>query len=567
MASQDYEDEQQDSTPEDPASLKGKGWDVLAGGKQNPYELGGEDPFDLQTPPTSGPYTEDDEADWIITGGLKARAEEPASEAGAPSLYAPRDVTADELAHMTSSQLGAMDMGTGPLSEPESPASPETSALPREDWPLPVEPPATAGISPGVHVVPAGEEQTLPPSSPFTPPLGTPSYVPSVGPEGVYPVTPAPVLPGEGALSPGVSVTPLGPDGQPITAHEPPAVSPVQPSIPPGGPLAPGGGPISLPDQPLVIPPTMPSVPDRPPWPIPQPQGLPQGGFFISDPFSDEKSKLPIPGEELLPDEQLRTMLVTPERVQALWDEIDETFDLIINDVRGHYGTTEQAIADLKEARELLLAGTQYYDNAEQLVYQVKARLRLEEKVRQWSRSRGTWLGVYLVVWLLALSATSLLTNRVGVESQTYVPAWLAATWLPGLFGGLGGVVGALWVLIKHIAVKRDFDPIHTPWYVLNPFMGVAMGVVTYFVILVSGNTLLNLANSGVSLDLVDSPFSPVLYLLCIVVGFNQNVLWSLIDRIVDTLFPRPAEDSSAATDIAERADRGTPSEPRGPQG
>ena len=179
--------------------------------------------------------------------------------------------------------------------------------------------------------------------------------------------------------------------------------------------------------------------------------------------------------------------------------------------MRGYYGTTEQAIADLKKAREYLLAGTQYYDNAERLVVEVRARLRLEEKVRQWSQTRGTWLGFYLVLWLVALSLASLLTGRIdALASQGILPTFLVQTWLPGLFGGLGGVVGALWVLVKHIAVRRDFDPQNTPWYIVNPIMGVAMGVVTYFVLWVSSNSLLGIANIDGEIDFTTGYLSAI---------------------------------------------------------
>lgn len=265
----------------------------------------------------------------------------------------------------------------------------------------------------------------------------------------------------------------------------------------------------------------------------------------IYDPFERVVPSPPPSAPELEASKDLTEKLITQERLDALWNEINETYNLAISGVRGDFRTTESALADLKKAREMLLAGLENFDNAEELVKRVKARLRLEEKVRQWSRTRGTWLGIYLVLWLLLLSSLSLLTNRIGTIAQQFVPAWLAAAFLPGLFGGLGGVVGALWVLIKHIARERDFDPLHTPWYVTNPFLGFALGVITYLLLRASGGLL------GADPQVLEGT-APGLYALCVIVGFNQNVLWALVDRVIKAILP--AEEITPATEEWEEA-------------
>ena len=79
-----------------------------------------------------------------------------------------------------------------------------------------------------------------------------------------------------GGVSPGVSVTPLGPDGQPID------------EIPLGGVKEmPGGGPIMVPAEPLITPAATTPISDIPPWDLPPTPGSPQGGFSttVADPF------------------------------------------------------------------------------------------------------------------------------------------------------------------------------------------------------------------------------------------------------------------------------------------
>src|SRR5574341_1588858 len=211
MSNQDYDDKNEEGDEqEDSTSLEGKGWDVLAGGKQNPFELGGDDPFDLKSPETPTPYTDDDEAHWILTSGAQApapqetppdaywdqgRSAQPAAGAAPsdqPTEAAPRDLSPAELGSMTAAGLGA---DSGPITAP-----PELFAA--------------MGAEAGAQLTDAGTS----PSQGAEPGL---SYGVSITPVGVESGTPIPPptasagAPGTGTgLSPGVDVTPLGPSGE-----------------------------------------------------------------------------------------------------------------------------------------------------------------------------------------------------------------------------------------------------------------------------------------------------------------------------------------------------------------
>ena len=288
------------------------------------------------------------------------------------------------------------------------------------------------------------------------------------------------------------------------------------------------------------------SVPPMPPFMMPQAQS-----FEVADPFeSISRRETPRPSPNLSVNPEMQHLLITSERINALWEEINTTYEIVVDDVRGHFGSTEQAIADLKHARELLLAGSANFDDAEEIVMQVKARLRLEVKVRQWAQTRGTWLSMYLITWFLLLVMGTLFVARAQLMFATQIPDWILGSWMPILMGGVGGVLGALWVLIKHIVHKRDFDPIHTPWYVTNPFMGMGLGFITYLVVRVGGGSLANLFNISNQFDFAAT--SIPLYLLAAIVGFQQNVLWGLLDRFVNTILPNQNdhdrnEDSTAS--------------------
>ncbi|MBN1312112.1 MAG: hypothetical protein JXB30_11900 [Anaerolineae bacterium] len=480
----DKKNTEDEGTESSGPTLEGKGWDILVGGENNLAAMGGNDPFDMDDTSSPQPFTA--KAGSVQTSPSISQPDPQPAEVEPP----PRDISPEELGYQPDPE------GPTPTLEERGPdllAEEATSVQTAEDLS-----PAMPGISAGVTVTPVEP--------------------------GIIEVPPAEPLPSIVEVLPDSLDEPDEPIGGPIS--------------PPEGQLAEDvlAGPVAPAIEPVL------STPATPPWSIPQ-------SIPIHDPFATEERRVYKEqvggGSELPPNEALAKTLITQERIDALWDEINATYDLVVNDVRGHFDTTQQAIDYLKKARELLLSGPENFDNAEKLVMEVKSRLRLEEKVRQWSRTRGVWLATYLVLWLVLLSTGSLTTDRVHTFAMQFVPEWMAETWLPGLVGGLGGVIGALWVLNKHITKKRDFDPIHTMWYVTNPIMGIALGVGTYFIVRGGGWVLTSVAASG-DFNLT-IPVRLSLYALCLIVGFQQNVLWTLVDRFIKAIIPSTEE--QAATD------------------
>lgn len=516
-------------------SLSGKGWDILAGGKDAPF-MGDETTEQtlnefLDSP---SPFADDREADRVI---------EEAGQGGTPSVGVslppesfwdrgrggdaggtepiaagveeapPRDLSPEELGALfalpESSPLNAEPLTPVPSVGDMSPASSSVIPLPTENFDmesypshdLPIEQPVT-------------EEPASSPESPV-------EEVPAPTLESLEAQT-ASLLEMAVADAFGTSTTPLAP------AESTSIPQPTQP------------------------------VPPIPPWQLPSepsveiaPQQVPGLLGTVDDPFAarDTDWKLSSnPNDPDLPaNPEVTRLLVTKERMDALWREIDQTYNIVINDVRGYYETTEYALAELKQAREFLMAGYEYYENAEQLVMGVKAKLRLEEKVRQWSSTRGTWIGIYLITWfsLLSLSSVALYLYRIpDLVRGAGVPDVLVGTILPSLFGAFGGVVGALWVLIKHTSKERDFDPIHTQWYIMNPLLGGALGVITYLVVYVSSLFLTNTVVQG-EVDVTSTRASILYIVLCTIVGFRQNVLWELIERLLKAILPKKAEDET----------------------
>jgi hypothetical protein len=92
------------------------------------------------------------------------------------------------------------------------------------------------------------------------------------------------------------------------------------------------------------------------------------------------------------------------------------------------------------------------------------------------------------------------------------------------MWGGIGGVIGAMISLVKHIAIDQDFDRQHMMWYIASPIVGYGVGAVI-FIIIRAG--LLSLTGPG---D-ISSPF--IMYVMAWLGGYQQNVFTNLLKRIL----------------------------------
>jgi hypothetical protein len=496
---------------EEEGSLEGKGWDILAGGEGHAAEVGGEDPFDLapggRQPSADNPFAGSGGAP---AGGETNPFDEPVGASLVSGAANPFDEAADS---------DVLDSGHGTARPGER--GPEAYG----DW-------GRGGERPGPEPTPVASGQPEPRDL-SAEDLG---YVPGGEPPAAAVAAPRPAS---------------GMDDFYAAEGATPAASPVA-SVPgtTGRPLSDGvevtvGGELR---SSAAL-----DTGDTSRFATPTPVSALEARMQVYDPFTPvgEPPVYGEPGEDLPIDASLGPQLVTPERIDALWDEINTVYEAVIKDVRGYFRSTEDLLADLKKAREYLLSGVESFDNAEVIVKRVKAKLELEEKVRGWSRTVGTWIAVYLVAWLATLVLLVMINKPVVEVFMRLMPPDMAAAYVPAMWGALGGVLGGLWVLIEHTARKRDFDPIHTRWYVLNPFMGMGLGVVMY-ALFQMGVVFGGIGTGQPSVQAVDiterTPW--LLYGLCLVVGFQQNVLWDLLDRLLG--FIRNRGDTQEADQAAE---------------
>ncbi len=246
------------------------------------------------------------------------------------------------------------------------------------------------------------------------------------------------------------------------------------------------------------------------------------------------------------PDESLLSRFVTDERLDKLWNDIDKLQEQIVQKVQGSRDLTDTYQKELLEASALLLQDRANYDDVRAIIYRVRADLAREEKVRQDTEKYKPqiirFLFLAFVLWVILMAVEPLFgqfMTDVGLGA-------LGLIYHPTMFGMLGAIVYAYFTLNRHAIHLRDFDPVHVSWYLMNPFIGIIMGllmtlVFTTGIVSTIGVGLLDQAESAM---LGQFPF--LLWVLCFLAGYNQNVVLRLLYRTFS--FLRGKDDADEST-------------------
>ena len=228
--------------------------------------------------------------------------------------------------------------------------------------------------------------------------------------------------------------------------------------------------------------------------------------------------------------------LVSNDAVQALWQRIDKAEKAVISDENLLPKQRTDSLENLKAARNLLFGARENYEDALRYVAQAESDLFYAARVRKWSYSYGSWVLLYNVLWIGLLTAGYAFANRIiggfvqgGVIDQTNA----FSVWITVLSGGLGGVSKSLFTLHQHVT-KQDFDRQHLMWYYTSPIIGVVLGIFVYMfvqrVIIGAG------AIAGLDGTQAVNNAGFVFYLLAWVVGFQQNLVLELVERVKSIL-------------------------------
>ena len=258
---------------------------------------------------------------------------------------------------------------------------------------------------------------------------------------------------------------------------------------------------------------------------------------------------IPLQKDALPADPKLVRHFIKDERINRLWNRADNIQDTLTENIH----TVEigrQLLDQVKYARNYLLAGRDYYEEAERHVNEVEFILKQNLQARKWSLSYGVPLFIYELVWGIALILLFLaLQTPVFAGFNTDIRGMLATM----ICGGLGGVTGAWFSLIKHTSQDQDFDKQHTMWYLNSPLMSATIGAFVYWIM--RGGLIAITVDSKTA---VEAPY--LIYILAWLAGYQHNVFTNIVKRVIKIF-----EGGSSGDIAAEEKPKETPPPPPPP--
>ncbi|MBM3143418.1 MAG: hypothetical protein FJ010_00345 [Chloroflexi bacterium] len=214
--------------------------------------------------------------------------------------------------------------------------------------------------------------------------------------------------------------------------------------------------------------------------------------------------------------------LVTQAAIDNLWDRANKAPDAIRANITTLY-IAQPMLDRVQAARKLLMAGKENFEEAERHINEVELRVELSIKLKNWSRRLIPLIFMYLAAWFLGLIAVIFV-----IGEKLFIAGQPTLTYMGGsmIWGGIGGIIGALLPLIQHYSTDQDFSSQHTVWYLTSPPTGVIMGAIIHLFMQAG---LISLANGE-----INSPV--IIYILAGLAGYQHNVFTALIKRMLKVL-------------------------------
>ena len=246
---------------------------------------------------------------------------------------------------------------------------------------------------------------------------------------------------------------------------------------------------------------------------------------------------VPMPSPRQLTAEQRAAILaaINPAWLKSLHKEIDDLYKQITTDFASPPATAEQMLSMLHEARQTLIENPEEYVAAEYRTREVKTMI---ERMRESRHTAGYfgprllgyelgWVVLFLAGLALAtpvLNSLAQLGSMGGTTASELAPFWSTMMW-----GGIGGVIGALYHLWWHVSDQQDFDRQYLLWYLVQPVMGMVLGGII-FLIIAGGFLVLQV---DVTSDKASTAARLLPYLAAVLGGFRQNFVYEQFDRLM----------------------------------
>ncbi|MBN1639969.1 MAG: hypothetical protein JXA09_01945 [Anaerolineae bacterium] len=301
-------------------------------------------------------------------------------------------------------------------------------------------------------------------------------------------------------------------------------------------PVVPNRAPIAAPAQESPGPKRM----DAPPAPAgPQPDA-----FDLRAPAAREEAQ-PAPARR-----EGEVADVGDERRQALWDQITVLYREVPIALSAH-PLQDEALQLLQEAQDILIKRPREFDLAQYKVGQVHSIVVRRKNTARWTSSYGWATLLYEVFWVAVLAHGILLAPYYVSQieaaiggAERYVSIgqlWNCAAW-----GGVGGVLGALYSLYWHAAKVKDFDKQYVMWYVVQPLIGLIIGALVYAI--VDAGFLSLVSGSTPAQELTIKAFP---YTLACIAAFRQRFILEIVDRLIQVLAGTEGKAESAKQQAA----------------
>ncbi|MCX7670280.1 MAG: hypothetical protein N2439_09435 [Anaerolineae bacterium] len=388
----------------------------------------------------------------------------------------------------------------------------------------------------------AGEEEAIDVPAPIVEPAVTPSPSPAAG----QPAAPGPAAPSAPAATIGPTAPPTAPSAPAVAptpaagapATQPPVrigaviidtTAPAAPApaetgveVGPAGELIPTGGG----EAPIVTAPRPELREARPPGP-----GVSTG-----------EAQLPAvqtyaPDQRTIVINRLNSVLDAGWQ-KAIHRQIDDLYKQVAAEFSSPPANTERMLTMLQEARQILIETPENFVAAEARLAQVRVMMTRMKESRKQAGYYGPRILGYEMAWVLLFLLGIIFAaplswaftgpgNILGATIKDVFPFWNTLMW-----GGVGGVIGALYALWWHISDRQDFDRHYLMWYLVQPVMGLVLGGIV-FLLLTGGFLLLQVkpADENAAARLVP-------YLVAVLAGFRQNFIYEQFDRLISLFAP-----------------------------
>ncbi len=286
------------------------------------------------------------------------------------------------------------------------------------------------------------------------------------------------------------------------------------------------------------------------------PQEQPAVGNSDSEPPQSPFSPRPNPAPNESPrpqrtpeEEALILSRIDDKRIQELHAQIDELYREIPIRINNRSDLSGDALDLLRQARTILIEQPDNFVEAEYKARQAAIIFNRIETTEAWGDKYG-WRVFWYEVIVLAILIASFLSLLIYSQNLVLLlTGWISGStvapnqgiltavgfWATFVWGGIGGAVGALYILWTHVSQRQDFERQHVMWYIVQPIMGLVLGGVT-FLLLFSGLVTLQASQPAAAALTNQVQLFPCL--IAFIAGFRPQFIFGMLTKVIKVINP-----------------------------